>query len=94
MQLFPSAHSSCCGTLALMCDILALYAQTLLNWNYSPRNRPNRYEDSSATRACGYARRCLMDVQICTAYEGALRASLGKVAPYHSIVSREDVATS
>jgi TonB family protein len=94
MQLFRRTLVLLAGTLALIATSLPLYAQTSPELELLATQTAQTVMKTHPQRVLvATLDGCLMDVQICAAYDGALRASLAKSLPTIQFVSREDVAS-
>jgi TonB family protein len=94
MQLFRRTLVLLAGTLALIATSLPLYAQTSPELELLAAQTAQTVTKTHPQRVLvATLDGCLMDVQICAAYDGALRASLAKSLPTIQFVSREDVAS-
>jgi TonB family protein len=94
MQLFRRTLVLLAGTLALIATSLPLYAQTSPELELLATQTAQTVAKTHPQRVLvATLDGCLMDVQICAAYDGALRASLAKSLPTIQFVSREDGAS-
>jgi len=94
MQLFRRTLVLLAGTLTLIATSSPLYAQTSPDLELLATQTAQTVTKTHPQRVLvATLDGCLMDVQICAAYDGALRASLAKSLPTIQFVSREDVAS-